>query len=236
MERLRLVLVGTEGAVNLGMIARLVENFDVEELYLVKPTASLQEAEQYAARSARKLREAKVKERLEEALEGTSLSLCTSSLASASDVLRSAISPEEAAIIARETPGTVALVMGRESVGLTRDELKLCTLLVTIGASPHYPVLNLTNATAILLYELFKTRGVPHHERVPPDPKLVGLIEKYARGIAELLIADQRRAEEVALSFRKLAAKNIMDRVEAENVLLLLSRAYRALERSRERI
>ncbi|MCS7107563.1 MAG: rRNA methylase [Acidilobaceae archaeon] len=236
MERLRLVLVGTEGAINLGMIARLAENFDVDELYLVKPTADLREAEEFAARSAEQLRRAQVRERLEEALEGTSLSLCTSSLASAQDVLRSAVSPGEAVELAREVSGTVALVMGRESVGLTREELRLCTLLVTIGASPRYPVLNLANATAIMLYELFKVRGVPHHERAPPDPKTVELVERYAREMAQLLISDQRRAEEVAMSFRRLAAKGLLERVELENVLLLLSRASRALRRAKERI
>ncbi|MEN2999696.1 MAG: TrmH family RNA methyltransferase [Acidilobaceae archaeon] len=236
MERLRLVLVGTEGAVNLGMIARLAENFDVEEFYLVKPIADLKEAEEFAARSAERLRRAEVRERLEEALEGASLSLCTSSLASAEDVLRSAVSPGEAAELARETPGTVALVMGRESVGLTREELRLCTLLVTIGASPHYPVLNLSNATAIMLYELFKVKGTPHHERAPPDPRTVELVERYAREMAQLLISDPRRAEEVAISFRRLAAKSLVERVELENVLLLLSRAHRALSRLKERI
>ena len=152
MDRLRLVLVGIEGAINLGMIARLADNFAVDELYLVKPTASIDEAFEYAARSAGRLRDAVIVESLGDALRGVSLSICTSALASKEDMLRMPVSPGEAALIASRTPGVVALVMGRESVGLTREEISMCTLLSTIEANPQYPVLNLANATAIMLY------------------------------------------------------------------------------------
>ncbi|MEM4224812.1 MAG: TrmH family RNA methyltransferase, partial [Desulfurococcaceae archaeon] len=43
----RVVLVGVEGAVNLGVIARTCVNFGVKELYLVNPVASIEEALRY---------------------------------------------------------------------------------------------------------------------------------------------------------------------------------------------
>ena len=227
LDRLRLVLVGVEGAVNLGMIARLADNFAVDELFLVKPVASLEEALGYAARSADRLRSAVIVESLGEALSGVSLSICTSALASREDVLRMPVSPGEAALIASSTPGTVALVMGRESVGLTREEIRMCSLLATIEASPVYPVLNLANATAIMLYELYKVRGRPHYEVESADPKLVVLVEAYARALAKQLISDERRVEEISLALRRIAAKSSMHRREVECLLALLSKACR---------
>lgn len=233
MDRLRLVLVGTEGAINLGMIARLADNFDVDELYLASPVASIEEALEFAARSSERLRKAKVVSSLEEALEGVSLSICTSSIASPDDVLRSPVEPRRAAEIAASHGGTVALVMGRESVGLTRAELRLCSLLSTIKASPSYPALNLSNATAIMLYELFLARGGGHYKEELPSAETIALIEKFTAAMAELTISDERRREEVAVSMRHIISKARPSRIEAENVLLLLSRAYRALQRAR---
>ena len=55
-----------------------------------------------------------------------------------------------------------ALVFGRENYGLYKDELALCETTVTIPTSPDYPVLNLSHAVGILLYEInrnLKVRG-----------------------------------------------------------------------------
>ncbi len=229
MDRLRLVLVGTEGSVNLGMIARLADNFEVDELYLVSPKASIEEAIRYAARAARRLGEAVIVGDISEALEGVSLSICTSALSSEEDTLRIPVAPWEAAEAAARTPGTVALVMGRESVGLTRREIAHCTLLSTIPASPGYPVLNLTNATAIYLYEIYKYRiGALSPPAPGLDPERLRLVEAYARALAPRL-APPDRAEELVLTLRRIAAKPCVAAREAENLLYLLSRACRAL-------
>jgi len=229
LDKLRLVLVGVEGAVNLGMVARLADNFAVEELYLVKPGASLEEALEYAARSARRLLSATIVDTLDEALRDVNLSICTSALASNEDILRVPVSPSEAATIASSSPGTVALVMGRESVGLTREELGMCTLLSTIEANPAYPVLNLANATAIMLYEFYKVRGKPHYKLEPADPKIVGLVESYARALARQLVHDEKRVEDISLALRRIAAKNIASKREVECLLMLLSKACRKI-------
>jgi TrmH family RNA methyltransferase len=234
MEKLRLILVGTEGPVNLGMIARLCDNFDVDELYLVNPVASVKEAKEYAVKAAYRLEEAKIVDSLEVALENVTLSICTSAKTGRS-VLRSPIPPWEAAKLAGESPGVVALVMGRESVGLTRRELGLCTLLATIPASPKYPVLNLANATAIMLYELYKVRSKKSVVE-PVSKRTLQLINVYARVLSEILVQDPMKRREVVLSVNRLAGKNIASRREVENLLYLLSRVCRRLEGCEEKI
>jgi TrmH family RNA methyltransferase len=147
-----LILVEVEGAVNLGFIARLLDNFDVDELYLVSPRASLEEARKYAARASHSLDEVVITDSLEEALANTSFRACTSAHVSrGDDVLRVAMSPWElASRVMREE--LVAIVMGRESTGLRRCEIEKCDVLVNIPTSPSYRALNLSNATAIILY------------------------------------------------------------------------------------
>jgi TrmH family RNA methyltransferase len=51
---------------------------------------------------------------------------------------------------------SMCIVFGRESSGLTNEEIKMCDLVVRIPASQEYPVLNLSHAVAIILYTLFE--------------------------------------------------------------------------------
>ncbi|MCE4604204.1 MAG: rRNA methyltransferase [Aeropyrum sp.] len=229
MERLRLVVVGVEGAVNLGFLARLAENFDVDELHLVAPVASIEEARRYAARAAVRLDSAIITQSLDKALDGVSVSICTSSHMSVEDTLRIPLTPWEAAELAASAPGTVALVLGRESVGLTREELAKCNAYSSIPASPKYPSLNLSNAAAIYLYEIYRARGRGRVAREPASQELLRLIEAYARALAGR-VAREERLEEVVVSVARLAAKSVASRREVENLLYLLARACRHVE------
>ena len=220
--KLRLVVVGIEGDVNLGYLLRLAENFDVSEIFLVRPTASIQSSTRWAARASVKASELVVVPTLDDALRGAELSICTSDEYSAKDMLRTAVNPETAANLAAQREGVVALVVGRESVGLTRDELSKCDLLCTIPASPRYPALNLSNATAILLYEFYKASRSPSVEQ-PPDRKTLDLVASYARALAEALSMDGRNTEATQTALRKLASR--ANRAEAEAALRLLSKA-----------
>ena len=60
--------------------------------------------------------------------------------------------------------GEVALVFGREDYGLYNDELELADALVNIPAGDEYPIMNLSHAVAVVLYELFQ----PSASRIRP--------------------------------------------------------------------
>ncbi len=230
MDRLRLVLVGIEGAINLGMIARLAENFMVEELYLVAPKADIGEAREYAAKAAHRLDSAVIVDSVDRALEDTSISICTSAKTSETRPLRIPVTISEAFDIAVRYPGTTAIVMGRESVGLTRDEIGKCTILAYIPANKAYPVLNLANATAIALYEAYMARSMDKLYRKTADPRLLRLVEAYSRALVEVLVSDRRKADDIVIAVRRIAAKSLISSREVEHLLYLLSRACRRIE------
>jgi len=229
LEKLRLVLVETEGSVNLGMIARLCENFEVDELVLVNPKADIEEAKRYAARAAHRLDEALMVETLDEALQGADLSICTSSVHSTGKAVRIPVEARRAAELAAGSPGTVALVMGRESVGLRRAELAKCDILATIPTSPRYPSMNLANATAVMLYELYLARRKPSLRR-PASKKTRVLLEAYARALARTLVGDPEKRREIEVAARRLASEAGVHEQELQLLLYLLSRACTRLE------
>jgi TrmH family RNA methyltransferase len=77
---------------------------------------------------------------------------------------RRPITPDELARWSRSVSGRIGIAFGREDFGLSYTELEMCDLLVTIPASPEYPILNISHAASIVLYELWKGR-MPDHRR-----------------------------------------------------------------------
>ncbi len=153
---LRVVLIGTTHAGNIGASARAMKNMGLERLYLVNPTAAFPSAEATARASGADdvLARAVVCTGLGEALEGCGL------VVGASARLRSLPWPtlsarDSAARVAQESRQTeIALVFGREHSGLTNEELECCHFLLHIAANPHYSSLNLAAAVQVVCYEV----------------------------------------------------------------------------------
>ena len=131
------------------------------ELVLVAPRHFPDpDATAMAAGAGDVLASARVVDSLEAALDGCTLAAGFSArgreLSHAPAALREA-APELAAASAS---GTVALVFGNETSGLTNEELLRCQRLVHIPANPAYPSLNLAAAVMVACYEIATTGGV----------------------------------------------------------------------------
>jgi len=66
-------------------------------------------------------------------------------------VVRRGVSPGRLhAVLSSATSSSI--VFGRDTTGLTKDEIGICDLMTTIETSPAYRSLNIANAAAIILY------------------------------------------------------------------------------------
>ncbi len=178
-----MILVEPENSINVGMIARAMMNFGYSDLWLVSPMFdSLDRAEAAAMRAADILRSCKIVVSLEEALEGTDLVVGTTARVAIRSPLRRAVELRSFAESLR-WGGKVGLVFGRESTGLTNEELSLCDVVVTIPTSREYAAMNLANAAAVVLYEMsMASRG---GGKVEPVPR--GLRERTLIYLGEIL-------------------------------------------------
>jgi tRNA C32,U32 (ribose-2'-O)-methylase TrmJ len=61
------------------------------------------------------------------------------------------VKPEEAARYLRSV-ATASLVLGRDTTGLTNDEIKMCDITTVVETGSRYKTLNVSHAAAILLY------------------------------------------------------------------------------------
>jgi len=74
------------------------------------------------------------------------------------NVLRTPTTPEQLAerLSELKKDTSVAIVLGREGSGLTNEEIAQMDFTVTIPSSKKYGTMNVSHATTIILYEIFK--------------------------------------------------------------------------------
>lgn len=220
MLKLRLVIVEPEGRINMGFILRLAKNFEVDEICVVNPQFQINDPEviEFSAKGADLIGKVIVRNSLSECLEGVKLSVCTTAIADPeSDVLRHGIQPEVLRYVIPHD-GVLALVFGRESVGLRRDELRECDIVSTLETGSEYNVLNLSHAVAIYLYEVRKTlinqRVKPGYEcsedvlkairRELSSLSIALNDEKGVRALRNLIFRSAPRAAECSALYRLL--------------------------------
>jgi tRNA/rRNA methyltransferase len=169
--RLDLALIETQGDANLGSVCRLCANFDIDRLHLVNPKNPFAGPErQFACRGENYLESMTVWNQFEDLLSkdyhyviGTTGKTGKEREALGLDQLQQLSSVF--------SPGRrVLLVFGRESRGLDSAELRRCDYSIKIPLVGDYPILNLSHAVAIVLYEISRILGfavTPSQDREP---------------------------------------------------------------------
>lgn len=221
---LRIVVVEPEGDYNLGFIARLCKNFEVDELILVNPLANVEKAKPFAAKGVDYLeRKTRIVNSYDEALKDLDLRIATSSIADTEkDMLRRSVKPWEIHDFLSNIKNT-GIIFGRESVGLTREEIMKADMLLHIPANPDYPVLNLSHAVAIVLYEIY---NYGKRESVSTiNGKYVRLIDRYVRTIYEL-IKPSDESTEMYVAMKRTLVGGIRDNDQAKAVIHFLRKLY----------
>lgn len=155
LDSVRIVLVNTSDCRNIGSAARAMKTMGLSQLTLVNPIEMPNgQAQALAAGATDVLAGAKVVDTLEEAVSDCGLVIGTS--ARSRTLPWPMLDPRESGekLIQEACDYPVALVFGRESSGLTNEELQLCHFHVQIPANPEYSSLNLAMAVQTLSYEV----------------------------------------------------------------------------------
>lgn len=155
LENIRIVLIHTSHPGNIGSAARAMKTMGLSELYLVKPKFFPDEQAVAMSSNANDiLDQAVVVNTLQEAIADCYFVVGTSARHDRSlswDITDSRSCSE--LLVKQAQTGKVAVVFGRESSGLTNEELALCHHLVHIPTNPEYSSLNIASAVQILAYE-----------------------------------------------------------------------------------
>lgn len=232
MPRVRVILVEPKSEGNVGAVARAMRNFGARDLVLVKPCPLGDEAYKRAMHGVEILQAAKMADSLESATKGADLVVGTSGIDTRSEkrFARISIAPRELGTRVAPMQGTVAIAFGREDFGLFEPELARCDLFVTIPAAADYPILNLSHAATIVLYELFAARVGSRARREASGLEK----EKLHEALASLLDATDypvHKRARTKVMFRRLVGRAVPSKWEFHALMGVLQRSTKRIER-----
>ena len=171
-SKIRVVLLHTSHPGNIGAAARALKTMGLSRLYLVNPKSFPTSKEIALATNAEDVLDAAVVcSSLEEAVGDCEIVYGSGS---ESRLLELPLTtPKEAAeaVFTEHLDREVAFVFGRESIGMTNDEMQFCQQHIQIHGNPEFRSLNLAAAVQIVTYELYQSylsKNFTQKKRQPP--------------------------------------------------------------------
>jgi tRNA/rRNA methyltransferase len=214
LSRVRVVLVEPQEPMNVGAVARAMRNFGLTRLYLVNPAPRVgppwaREAYWLAVHAEEILDRAVAVDSLMEALADVELVVATTGRPR--ELYPAPVVPAwEVPARVLSVEGEVALVFGRETFGLTNEELALAHVIGTIPTAPEQPSLNLAQAVVVFAYELFKAvvgEGRFPREELAQVAALEAFFEDLGRYVLEIGFTDQNRFPHAMRRLRRIFHK-----------------------------
>jgi len=159
------IFILTEPAVpeNIGSAARAIKTMGFKSLRLVNPADYLaDEAKWLAHGSVEILENAKVFPSLKESVKDLDFLIATTAKHRSSKFdYYSSKEAKKILALKSDSVSRVGIIFGREESGLTKDELSLCDLAISIPMKIVYPSINLAQAVMIIAYEFSEIRDLP---------------------------------------------------------------------------
>jgi len=245
-----IILVQPEHAGNIGSIARVMENFNFRNLVIFNPIERVKnilsyETQGFAMHGKNILFNAEIIEIINQEnhliefrnyLKKFDYIIATTAKGKRySNIRRLAIFPQDLNLPISTKPLKIALLFGKESRGLTNEEISLADILLRIPTDSKYSALNLSHACGIILYEIFKKINVLNIGR-GENPVLVTdqedrlMLYNIVEKIIEKLKIRSYKKENVFFAFKNIFGRSFMSKKELSLVLGLFSKVNTILE------
>ncbi len=159
---MKVILYEPETAGNIGAIARLMMNFDFKDLILINPQCDhlSKESQDRAKHSSHILKSAKI---LNDIPRDLLLVATTARIDTDRNVVRMPISSKDLGTALKNVnTSNIGILFGPEGHGLSNELINKCDFVINIPGSNKNPVLNLSHAVGIVLYEIFSEKATEH--------------------------------------------------------------------------
>ncbi len=163
LENVGIALVGITHAGNIGAVARVMKNMALRNLTLVSSTECGPDSGAFPMSSGAYeiVQNSRSVDDLEIALQQTIMSVGASGRLGGKRINAGTPAEMIPLLMERSLIGPVVCVFGRESRGLTNEELKLCTHHMIIPTDARFASMNVAHAAAVTAYEIFKIASQP---------------------------------------------------------------------------
>ncbi|MHA1409175.1 MAG: RNA methyltransferase [Candidatus Odinarchaeia archaeon] len=228
-ENIDVIFVEPESSGNIGAIARVMKNFGLSNLILVNPKAVIDnDAKAFAMHGRSVLEQIQKKPTLDDALKEIDLVIGTSAISGGDyNPLRASLSVRELNKLEIPEKGRIGIIFGRESRGLSNNELNICDFIITIPASETYPTLNVAQAAAIIFYELFNltTNKIFQKSRLAKKQEKELIVKFFENTLSSINYPEHKRYAATRI-FRNLIGRAILTGREAYSLIGVFRRIY----------
>ncbi|MBD3389790.1 RNA methyltransferase [Candidatus Micrarchaeota archaeon] len=224
-----IVLVGPEYETNLGMVARVMKNFGLDELRVVEPACPAgKTAIMYSKHAREVLESSKRFGSLREAVEDCDAAVgFTGIIRRHRGSIRTVVPLKKFREMRGGYKGNLALVFGREGIGLDEGEIGECDYLVNIETNSEYPVMNLSHAVAVAIYALgLGKKRKTREERLHGKEKEV-LNQMFKSLVGRYTFRNPKRCE---VAFRRIIGRANPTEKEGRSVMNVLRVVLEELE------
>ncbi len=228
---LSVIFVEPQFTGNIGFMARTMANFGFKNLVLVNPPELDDDAFRFAKHARYIVENATILNSFSEVRSSFDYLVATSGVSTKSPkkFKRIAMTPRELAEKLSGMRGRVGVVFGRENYGLYNEEIEDCDALVTIPTSEEYPIMNVTHAAAIVLYELFMARKeggeMPLAEEMEID-----LLNRRFSHILEIIDYPEHKRRNTEVMFRRIIGRATLTKWEYHSLMGVFKRIEYRIE------
>jgi len=239
-----IVLAQPEHASNIGSIARIMKNFDFEHLVIFNPIEKKENilcrtTEGFAMHGKDILYNSTIitniskdnyHQELSDYLKKFDLIFGTTAKGSNyQNIKRLPIFPHELSLPVSEKPLNIAILFGKESRGLTNEEIKLADIVIRIPTGNIYQTLNISQACGIICYEIFKqTHNISIGQGVKPillaDKTNRNVLYDMISSITSFLKIRTHKKDNVILSFKNVFERSLISKKELSLIMGVFSK------------
>lgn len=232
MPEFSVILLEPKFAGNIGFIARSMANFGVNKLILVNPCELGDDAFRFAKHARPIVEEASIVKDFTEAICLVDLVAGTSGILSDNQrkFNRHPVTPKEFAEHASTLDGNIGLVFGREDDGLHNHEIARCDILVNIPTSSEYPIMNVSHAATVLLYEIGTLGESSSSKQMAKANEKETLYKLFAEMLEETNYPKHKRPK-TKVMFRRIITRARLSKWEFHTLAGTISRASRTIQR-----
>lgn len=242
LDNIRIVLIEPTHPGNIGAVARAMKTMGLSRLHLVRPRSfPSAEATARAAGADDILFEARVHDGFVSAIARCGWVVGTT--ARPRRLPAEELLPDQCAarVLEKAAASEVALVFGRESSGLSNQEIEHCNGIVTIPTEPTFASLNIASAVQVLGYEI--RRQLPSFSAASdagPAPAPVESMERFysslEQTLAEIGYLDPEAPKQLMRRLRRFFSRANPDAIEFNILMGILSAARKAATRRHQAI
>jgi tRNA/rRNA methyltransferase len=214
---------------NVGAVARVMKNFGYSKLALIGPCVLGSFARAMASHAQDVLDSAQIAT-IDGVLHTSNLVIGTTGIVGSKANLRAPYPLARLGVKLSGMQGTASILFGAEDQGLPNAVLQECDMIVNIQTSPEYPVMNISHAAAIVLYNIANTANVTQKRQVTSHADLDRLL-LHANEVLELIDFPTHKRQRVNITMKRIFSRSELSAAEVRTLRGILSRIEHRLRR-----